>query len=127
MVEGLLSLSNAPVFGHFANPWAWTYLVFIVSLFTWRQRQDEAQDEENYGAEKWAEYQAREKYRIFPGVYQEAPCVVHAEQHKDLITSPTPPSCRRFSILTRVVSESSQYCELSGCFSWWWSGEGGIG
>ena len=22
------------------------------------------------------------------------------------------------------VGEGSQYCELSGCFSWWWFGEG---
>ena len=67
--EGFLSLSIALIFGHFANPWAWTYFVFIVSLFTFRQRFDENQCLEKYGPEKWAEYQERVKYRIFPGVY----------------------------------------------------------
>ena len=67
--EGFLSFSIGLVFGYFANPWAWTYFVFIVSLFTWRQRQDDTACAEKYGAEKWAEYQARVKYRILPGVY----------------------------------------------------------
>ena len=67
--EGFFCLSIALVFGYFANPWAWTYFVFIVSLFTWRQRVDEKNCAEKYGAEKWAEYRARVKYRIFPGVY----------------------------------------------------------
>ena len=35
--EGLLALSVALSFGHFANPWA--YMVFVVSIFTWRQRE----------------------------------------------------------------------------------------
>ena len=69
MGEGFLSLSIALVFGHFANPWAWTYFVFIVTLFTWRQRSDDAFCAEKYGAEKWAEYQERVPYRIMPGVY----------------------------------------------------------
>ena len=69
MGEGFLSLSIALVFGHFANPWAWTYFVFIVTLFTVRQRIDDALCAEKYGAEKWAEYRARVRYRIFPGVY----------------------------------------------------------
>ena len=69
MGEGFLSLSIALIFGHFGNPWAWTYFVFIVSLFTFRQRFDENQCLEKYGPEKWAEYQERVKYRIFPGVY----------------------------------------------------------
>ena len=69
MGEGFFCLSVALVFGYFANPWAWTYFVFIVSLFTWRQRVDEKNCAEKYGAEKWAEYRARVKYRIFPGVY----------------------------------------------------------
>ena len=69
MGEGFLSLSIALVFGHFTNPWAWTYFVFIVSLFTCRQRYDDAYCAEKYGAEKWAEYQARVKYRIVPGIY----------------------------------------------------------
>ena len=67
--EGFLSLSIALVFGYFANPWAWTYFVFIVSLFLWRQIVDDRQCAEKYGHEKWAEYRARVKYRIFPGVY----------------------------------------------------------
>ena len=69
MGEGFLSLSIALAFGYFANPWAWTYFVFIVSLFTWRQRIDERECAEKYGSEKWEEYQARVKYRIFPGIY----------------------------------------------------------
>ncbi len=69
MGEGFLSLSIALAFGHFANPWAWTYFVFIVTLFTFRQRDDDRHCAEKYGAEKWAEYKARVKYRIFPGVY----------------------------------------------------------
>ena len=67
--EGILCISIGLVFGHFANPWAWTYFVFIVSLFTWRQRIDDKVCLEKYGPEKWAEYQAKVKYRIFPGVY----------------------------------------------------------
>ncbi len=67
--EGFLSFSIGLVFGYFANPWAWTYFVFIVSLFTWRQRVDETNCAEKYGAEKWTEYQQRVKYRILPGVY----------------------------------------------------------
>ena len=67
--EGFASFSMGLAFGHIGNPWAWTYFVFIVSLFTWRQRVDESNCEEKYGAEKWAEYQARVKYRILPGIY----------------------------------------------------------
>ena len=90
MGEGFLALSVALSFGHFDNPWAWTYMVFVVSMFTWRQVEDDRacaymvfvvsmftwrqiEDDracaEKYGAEKWAEYQARVKYRIMPGVY----------------------------------------------------------
>ena len=64
MDEGFLSLSIALVFGHFGAPWAWTYFLFIVTMLTFRQR-----DDDRHCAEKWAEYQARVKYRIFPGVY----------------------------------------------------------
>ena len=67
--EGFFSLSIALVFGHFGNPWAWTYFVFIVTLFTIRQIEDEQYCAEKYGAEKWAEYRARVKYRIMPGIY----------------------------------------------------------
>ena len=67
MGEGFLSLSIALAFGYFTNPWAWTYFVFIVSLFTFRQRFDERFCAEKYGAEKWAEYQARVKYPDFSG------------------------------------------------------------
>ena len=69
MGEGFLALSIALVFGHFANPWAWTYFVFVVTFFTFRQRGDDKLCAEKYGADKWAEYKARVKYRIFPGVY----------------------------------------------------------
>ena len=67
--EGILCISIGLVFGYFANPWAWTYFVFIVSLFTWRQRLDDTVCADKYGEEKWAEYQERVKYRIFPGIY----------------------------------------------------------
>ncbi len=69
MGEGFLALSIALVFGHFTNPWAWTYFVFIVSMFVVRQRYDDRFCAEKYGTEKWAEYQARVKYRIFPAIY----------------------------------------------------------
>ena len=67
--EGFFSLSIALVFGHFAVPWAWTYFVFIVGLFISRQRLDDGYCEEKYGAEKWAEYRERVRWRIIPGVY----------------------------------------------------------
>ncbi len=41
MGEGFLALSVALSFGHFDNPWAWTYMVFVVSMFTWRQMEDD--------------------------------------------------------------------------------------
>lgn len=63
-----LALSIALVFGYFANPWAWIYFVFIVSMFTCRQRDDDSHCAGKYGAEKWAEYRARVKYRIVPGI-----------------------------------------------------------
>ena len=66
--EAFLSFAMGLAFGHL-NPWAWTYFVFNVSLFIWRQRVDESKCEEKYGAEKWAEYRARVRYRIFPGLY----------------------------------------------------------
>ena len=67
--EGFLALAIALVFGYFTNPWAWTYFVFIVSLFVWRQIMDDRFCAEKYGAEKWTEYRARVKYRILPGIY----------------------------------------------------------
>ena len=69
MGEGFLSASIAIGFGYFDNPWAWTYFIFIVSMFTWRQMEDDKACAEKYGAEKWAEYQQRVKYRIVPGIY----------------------------------------------------------
>ncbi|MCY4112684.1 MAG: DUF1295 domain-containing protein [Chloroflexi bacterium] len=69
MGEGIICTAIALSFGHFGNPWAWTYFIFIVSLFTWRQRDDEEHCVEKYGEEKWAEYKARVKYRICPWVY----------------------------------------------------------
>ncbi len=67
--EGILSFSYGLAFGYFTNPWAWTYFVFIVTIFTLRQREDEEACEAKYGPEKWAEYQERVKYRIIPGIY----------------------------------------------------------
>ena len=69
MGEGFICFAIGLSFGHFTNLWAWTYFVFIVSLFTWRQRDDEEHCVEKYGEEKWAEYKARVKYRICPWVY----------------------------------------------------------
>ena len=69
MGEGFLALSVALVFMHPGNLWAWTYMIFIVSLFTWRQFDDDKVCEEKYGAERWGEYKARVKYRLFPGVF----------------------------------------------------------
>ena len=69
MGEGFLSLSIALSFGHFGVPWAWIYMAFVVTLFTFRQRDDERHCAEKYGPEKWAEYKAKVKYRICPGIY----------------------------------------------------------
>ncbi len=69
MGEAFFALSIALVWGHFGNLWAWTYFIFIVSMFTYRQMDDDKHCAEKYGAEKWAEYQARVKYRIVPGIY----------------------------------------------------------
>ncbi len=63
--EGFLALSIALVFGHFANPRAWTYFLFIVTQFTFRQRDDDRHCAEKYGADTRAEYKAQAKYRIF--------------------------------------------------------------
>ena len=67
--EGFLCIGIVLSFGHFGNPWAWTYAFFIITFFTFRQRFDERECAQKYGPEKWAEYQDRVKYRIFPGVY----------------------------------------------------------
>ena len=67
--EWLLALAIGLVFGQFGNLWAWTYTIFIFGFFVWRQREDDKYCAEKYGPEKWAEYQARVKYRIVPGIY----------------------------------------------------------
>ena len=67
--EGILAISFALVFGHPGNLWAWTYSIFVISFFTVRQRFDERECAQKYGPEKWAEYQERVPYRIFPKVY----------------------------------------------------------
>lgn len=69
MGEMLLALGVALSFGYFTNLWAWTYFIFIVGLFIPRERFDAKHCEVKYGAEKWAEYQRRVKYRIVPGIY----------------------------------------------------------
>ncbi|MCY4159691.1 MAG: ergosterol biosynthesis protein [Bacteroidetes bacterium] len=67
--EGLIGIAFALSFGYFSNPWAWTYLIFIVSMFTQRQLSDDRHCAEKYGPEYWTQYQARVKYRICPGIY----------------------------------------------------------
>ncbi|MCY4101668.1 MAG: DUF1295 domain-containing protein [bacterium] len=69
MGEWTLALAIGLVFGHLDILWAWTYTIFILGFFTWRQIADDQHCAEKYGPEKWAEYQARVPYRIFPGVY----------------------------------------------------------
>ena len=67
--EGFLCVGVALSFGHFGVLWAWTYALFIVPFFTIRQRFDDRDCAIKYGPEKWAEYQEKVPYRIFPGVY----------------------------------------------------------
>ena len=67
--EGFYSLAGALAFGYFLNPWAWIYFVYVLLLFSWRQRDDDRLCAEKYGEEKWAEYQEKVKYRIIPGIY----------------------------------------------------------
>ena len=50
MGEGILALSIALVFGYFTNPWVWTYFVFIISMISWRQHDDDVYGAEKYGA-----------------------------------------------------------------------------
>ena len=69
MGEFVMGSAIVVAFGHFANPWSWIYLVYVVTLFTIRQREDDRYCAEKYGEEKWAEYQARVRYRIIPGIY----------------------------------------------------------
>ena len=67
--EGLYAISMGLVWGHFTNLWAWTYAIFVISFFVPRQLEDDRRCAEKYGPEKWAEYQERVPYKIFPGVY----------------------------------------------------------
>jgi len=67
--ETLLGLSTALAFGHFTHLWAWVYAIFVTSLVIQRQMDDERQCIEKYGADKWAEYKERVRYRIVPGIY----------------------------------------------------------
>ena len=67
--EGLFGLAIALSFGHFGNPWAWSYMIFVVTMFTWRQYEDDRACAEKYGPEKWAEYQERVPWRIVPRVW----------------------------------------------------------
>ena len=67
--EGLFGLAIALLFGYFDNPWAWTYMAFVVTMFTWRQLEDDRDCAEKYGPEKWAEYRERVPWRIIPKVY----------------------------------------------------------
>ena len=69
MGEWCFGLAIALVWGHFGNLWAWIYFVYVISLFLWRQADDDRHCAQKYGAEKWAEYKARVPYRIVPGIY----------------------------------------------------------
>ena len=69
MGEGFFGIAVALSFGHFDNPWAYTYMIFVISMFTWRQVEDDRACAEKYGEEKWAEYQEQVPYRIVPGIY----------------------------------------------------------
>ena len=69
MGEILWAVAVGLSFGHFDVVWSWTYLIFIVGLFTLRQREDDKACAEKYGEEKWAEYQEKVPYRIVPGIY----------------------------------------------------------
>jgi len=67
--EGVLGIAVALSFGYFLNPWAWTYAIFITSMFVHRQISDDKYCAEKYGSENWAKYRAQVKYRICPGIY----------------------------------------------------------
>ncbi len=69
MGEGFFGIAVALSFGHFDNFWAYTYMIFVISMFTWRQVEDDRACAEKYGEEKWAEYQEKVPYRIVPGIY----------------------------------------------------------
>ena len=58
-----------PETGAPCNPRAWTYFAFIVTLFTCRRIEDEACCAQECGARKWAEFRARVKCRIVPGLW----------------------------------------------------------
>ena len=69
MGEGFFALAVGISFGHFDVAWSWAYAVFVISMFTWRQVEDDRACAEKYGPEKWAEYQEKVPYRIVPGIY----------------------------------------------------------
>ena len=64
-IEHLTDLSTGEAVAAFFTP----LTIFAISFFTVRQRFDERACEQKHGPEKWAEYQARVPYRIFPGIY----------------------------------------------------------
>lgn len=66
--EALIALAMALSFGHFTNVWAWSYLIFIVGLFGFRQREDDRLCAAKYG-EAWTVYISETKYKIIPWVY----------------------------------------------------------
>ena len=69
MGELLMALAIVLAFAHFTNLWSWIYVIYVLALFTVRQREDDRYCAAKYGEDKWAEYQARVKYRIIPGIY----------------------------------------------------------
>ena len=72
----LFELTRTEALAGFFTPLA-IFAVFLLALWDGRAQElsffngrfDERFCAEKYGAEKWAEYRARVKYRIFPGVY----------------------------------------------------------
>ena len=66
--EVVMAFAMAIAFGYLLSPWAWVYLVFILTLFITRQMDDDQLCGAKYG-EAWQKYKRRTPYRIFPGVY----------------------------------------------------------
>ena len=78
MGEGFLSLSIALVFGYFTNPWAWIYFVFIVSLFTSRQRDDDRHCARNTALRSGPSTRIGSSTASSPASIERAPCGEHA-------------------------------------------------
>ena len=66
--EILEALGMALALGHFLNPWAWAYFVYLTIFFIVRERIDDRRCADKYGA-LWARYRARVPHRLVPGIY----------------------------------------------------------